>query len=195
MIRRTKKEVLPDLPAKTRTVIPLPMASPANYKQALMNTREALSYTIGGQQMTIPEGGKHINALTQIERLKQCAVAEKLPAAITWIKDYMEAEDKLVIFTKHHIPQTPNNHSSKKYNPWVIDGRVPVKKRDPIIRQFQENPKYRIIIIAIKAGMGIDLTAANATCFVELGWTPGEHDQAEDRVQGIRQEANKIIAY
>jgi len=41
-----------------------------------------------------------------------------------------------------------------------------------------------MIAMLTAGGIGITLTAANHMAFLELGWTPAIHDQAEDRIWG-----------
>ena len=47
---------------------------------------------------------------------------------------------------------------------------------------FQKDPNCRLLILSIKAaGVGLNLTEASHIAFIELGWTPADMDQAEDR--------------
>ena len=61
---------------------------------------------------------------------------------------------------------------------------------------FQNDPKARVIVLNMKAGgVGLTLTSASDVLFVEQGWTPAEHDQAEDRCHRIGQNDNVSAWY
>lgn len=190
MIRRTKAEVLKDLPAKVRSVIPIPMTDRRSYNAE----EEALGKDLARDEYSESKGGAE--ALVRIEKLKQEAVRQKLPSAVQWIRDHLENEGKLVVFATHQFVVDELMQELGEYNPVAIDGRTPQKRRQGIVDRFQTDDDCRVFVGNIKAaGVGITLTAASATCFVELGWTPGEMEQAEDRIHRIGQEADSVMAY
>jgi len=180
MIRRLKSEVLPELPAKIRTVIPLEIDNRIEYDQAVLALDESDSPAI---------------QLTRIEALKQLVVEGKIKACINWISDFLESGEKLVVFCTHkkviNRLMDEFGHMGVK-----VDGSVKTTDRHESVRLFQEDPQCKIFIGNIKAaGVGLTLTAASSTAFIEIGWTPGEMDQCEDRVHRIGQEADSVNAY
>jgi len=70
----------------------------------------------------------------------------------------------------------------------VIDGSVPSAKRGEIIKTFQEDPDYKYIIVASKAGnSGITLHSANNIVLYDLWWNPARIHQMIARVYRIGQ--------
>ena len=70
-----------------------------------------------------------------------------------------------------------------------------MEDRQKAVDAFQNDPKARVIVLNLQAGgVGLTLTAGSDVCFVQQGWTPGEHDQAEDRCHRIGQK-NSVQAW
>lgn len=192
MIRRKKEEVLPELPLKRRVVIPMEISNRSTYERAESNLIDFLRETLGNEAA---DKASQAEALVEIEKLKQLSYQGKKKAVINWIKDYLETEDKLVVFATHTAVL---DYLESQFGKICvrIDGKVPSGKRQGIVDKFQTDPKIKLFLGNIKAaGVGITLTAAHTTCFVELGWTPGLHDQAEDRVHRIGQKSDSVTAY
>jgi len=194
MIRRMKRDVLKDLPPKQRTVIPIEMENGtlAEYANAENNFIGWLTKEVG---FDAAMKAARAEALVKIEYLKQLALKGKMSQIIPWINDFIESGEKLVVFCTHTetIDWLMKEFSSTGVR---LDGSTSQQARQQAIDQFQNNPEIKLFIGNIKAaGAGITLTAASNTCFIELGWTPGEHSQAEDRVHRIGQEADSVNAW
>lgn len=211
MIRRKKDQVLKELPPKIRSVIPMELDNRAQYEKEEQRVKDQLKKSITEKIKDINDSNKskankkeliekvqmmkNAEKMMIIEKLKQVAVKGKMKASIEWISEHLETNGKLVVFATH--TDTLNQLQNHFKNICVrIDGKTNMIDREKAVENFQNNNEIKLFLGNIKAaGVGLTLTAANATCFLELGWTPGDHDQAEDRVHRIGQEADSVHAY
>jgi SWI/SNF-related matrix-associated actin-dependent regulator 1 of chromatin subfamily A len=195
MIRRLKEDVLTDLPAKQRSVVPMELSKQgkATYEKIMCDFEGWLE-----EQGKTPEEIERTaaaEALTKIEKLKQAAVEAKMKSCIEWIQDEIDAGEKLVVFATHikTLDELEKKFEGKTVR---LDGSTAQNKRQEVVDKFQNDSSIRLFLGNVKAaGVGITLTAASNVVFVELGWTPGEHIQAEDRIHRIGQEADSVMAY
>lgn len=193
MIRMLKEDVLLDLPKKIRSVIPMELENREEYNRAERDLIKWIKENKGDDKAI---RAKNAEALVRIETLKQITVKGKIGSCIEWIQDYMKTTNKkLVVFCTHtEILKFIVNHF--KGFCVKVDGRDNSQQKQYAVDQFQKNTKIKLFVGNIKAaGVGVTLTAASDTCFIELGWTPSVHDQAEDRTHRIGQLANSVTAY
>jgi SNF2 family DNA or RNA helicase len=192
MIRRLKSEVLQDLPDKIRTSLPFEISNLSEYQEAEANFTEWLLQERGEESV---EKASRANMLVKIEALKQLAVKGELSQALEWVENFIETDGKLVVFAVHR-EVVDTLYSKFKDVAVKVDGSVSGEDRDKAVQEFQNNDKIRLFVGNIKAaGVGLTLTAASSVAFLELPWTPGELDQAEDRVHRIGQRESVNIYY
>lgn len=183
MIRRSKEDVLKDLPPKIRSVIPLQITE--NERKIYIETDKELEDAIMN---------KETNVLSKMAKLKQVAFQVKKNSAIQFIKDYIENVGKLVVFIWHIESY---NILIKEFEKIAvgINGSVSIQDRNKAVEEFQNNPKIKLFVGQIKsAGTGLTLTASSCTVFLEFGMTAPQHLQAEDRVHRIGQKADSVLA-
>jgi SWI/SNF-related matrix-associated actin-dependent regulator of chromatin subfamily A-like protein 1 len=192
MIRRKKEHVLSELPPKVRSIVPMGINNREKYQDA---ERDFLLWVAETKGVEAARKASNAEAFTKVEALKQIAVRGKIDNCIQWIKDFLEVEDKLVVFATHRFT-IDTLMDAFKVGIVRVDGTITGGVRDEAVRRFQEEKTTRLFVGNIKAaGVGITLTAASTVAFLELGWSPGEHDQAEDRIHRIGQEAESINIY
>lgn len=192
MIRRTKDQVLEELPEKTRSLVTIEISNRREYNRVESKFLDWLEEEKGKEAA---DRASKVEQITKIEYLKQVAAKGKIHESINWIKDFLHSGEKLVVFATH---KEVIDKLFKAFDRVAvkIDGSVPVDKRQDIVEQFQTDPKIRLFIGNIQAaGVGLTLTAASNVAFLELGWTPALHDQAEDRCHRIGQKDAVNVYY
>jgi SWI/SNF-related matrix-associated actin-dependent regulator of chromatin subfamily A-like protein 1 len=190
-VRRLKAEVLPQLPAKTRAVVPISLDNEPEYRLA---EQDVIAW-LRSQPFDLRELDAKVAAALRAERLvrlnalKLLAARGKLHAALHWIHDFLTSGEALVVFARHREIQ----HAVLDRFPGALHvlGDDSPRARDQAVREFQatEGDGHRLIVCSIEvAGQGITLTRSSNVAFLELDWTPAKHDQAEDRCHRIGQQ-------
>jgi len=192
MLRRLKKDVLPDLPDKVYSYIPIELDNVEDYNFAETNF---ISFVRQYKGKEAAVRASNAQALAEIEGLKQLAVKGKLKQCINWIRDFLESDEKLVVFATHKFVIEELMKAFPKITV-KVDGSVTGKNRQLAVDSFQKLSTVRLFVGNIKAaGVGITLTAASNVAFIEMGWSSGEHSQAEDRCHRIGQQNSVNIYY
>ena len=182
LLRRKKCDVLQDLPAKTRTIVPLPLSRPSEYALAVKDFRSWLKIHAPGKS----ESALRAQALTRIGYLKRLCAELKLKAAFDWLDDYLASGDgKIIVFGVHQKVLLPTLERYGK-GAVLLDGSVTGRARQEAVDRFNRDPECRVLVGNIRAaGTGWSARNCSVTAFLELDWTPGSHAQAEDRTHGI----------
>ncbi len=189
-VRRLKADVLPQLPAKTRSVVPVELDNAAEYRLAETD----LIAWLRSQPLELGEVDAKVAAALRAERLvrlnalKLLAARGKLHAALAWIHDFLSSGERLVVFAHHReIQRAVMDRFPMALH---IVGSDSHAARDQALAAFQQpdGPENQLIVCSIEvAGQGLTLTRSSSVLFLELDWTPAKHDQAEDRCHRIGQ--------
>ena len=211
-IRRKKEDVLSELPAKQRIMIPVELSNAKEYETASKNFRKWMQMTSMNETEFYEElkkiplltdsqrrvvasakATKKLNktlsaeAIVKIEKLKQITARGKLEKVYEFINNFLMYDEKLLIFAKHQEIYKKLIDKYRDVSVHIVGGMTS-KQKDAAEEEFQTNPEVKLLIGALDAaGIGLNLTASSTVVFVELGWTSAIHDQAEDRVHRIGQ--------
>ena len=129
-----------------------------------------------------------------LNRLKIRSMQGKLKAAVEWIAHFFESGEKLVIFCDHLEAQGLVYEKLAKRSTAIM-ACMSAEERQRSVDRFQNDEKVRAIVCSLGAGgVGFTMTASSNVLFIEQGWTPAIHDQAEDRTHRIGQK-NAVTAY
>ena len=206
MVRRTKAEVLKELPKKTRQIILLENSAIANKERKVLASVEQRLAELEAQKILAYLSNDRSAYLLAASRLKDAAKAKfdeisllrhktalaKVPDVVELVKEALEA-GKVILFA-HHKDVIAKYKEAFGERAVVVTGDTPNNRRDEYVQRFQNDPTCDVFIGSIQAaGVAITLTAAKVVVFGELDWVPGNVTQAEDRAHRIGQLDNVLV--
>jgi hypothetical protein len=199
MIRRTKAEVLPELPEKTRQRIDLDKLD----ADKLDEYYSALEYAKQLYHEALSRGDSGSKArqcmLGALEMARSAlGLAKVLGGDVAeFVREVVENKGCAVVFSAHHaVSDVLHAQLSKAgLKSAVVDGRTSQVKRAKFVEDFQEG-RLDVFIGGIQSvGEAITLTRSDTVIFSELDWVPAALMQAEDRVHRIGQKRNCQIIH
>jgi len=194
-LRRTKDEVLKDLPQKRFITYPVELEKKFSdeYRMAQTSFKEYLRDV--KKKDDVDARSIQASKLVKLNELRQISSNGKVWALKEIAQSILDAGEKTVIFSAYNHPL----EELKKYfedEAVLLTGKTKAEDRKEIVEKFQTDDNVKIFLGGIKSGgVGITLTAASNVIFLDFSWTPADHLQAIDRIHRIGQTAKHITVY
>ncbi|WP_257674013.1 DEAD/DEAH box helicase [Clostridium felsineum] len=202
ILRRTKKEVVEELPDKIekKFLIEMTPSQKAVYSNYVKNVKAMMKSNKDGK----------IEIFSYLTRLRQICLdpsiifeeykggSGKLKVVLEIIKEH---EGKLLLFSQFTsvLEKIEERLKKEKIKFCHLDGKTKPKDRIKMVNEFNDDKSIKVFLISLKAGgTGLNLTSANLVIHFDPWWNPAVENQATDRAHRIGQkdvvEVIKLVA-
>ncbi len=203
---KTDKSVIADLPDKTevKAFCPLSRKQAALYQDAVRELAQRIGGTSG-----IGRKGLILSFLMRFKQicnhpsqwLGDGGWAEADSGKLGRVREIGEViaarQEKVLVFTQFREVTAPlAAHLGAIFGRegLVLHGDTAVKKRQDLVRRFQEDETVPFFVLSLKAGgTGLNLTAASHVVHFDRWWNPAVENQATDRAFRIGQVKNVLV--
>ncbi len=200
ILRRTKDEVLKELPDKTESIVKIDFDD--QQKEIYKNV--ALSWNSKVQKLLVEQGESKSQiqmfaALMKLRQVCSCpdiivesnykVLSPKLSMVIERVEELLTSNKSVLIFTNFILTLDNIKKELKKKNLNVlsITGKDSQKKREKTLNEFNKEGHKALVMTLKTGGVGLNLTKANYIIHVEPWWNPAAENQGTDRVHRIGQ--------
>ena len=203
ILRRSKKEVLTELPDKTVTVLNNEMGEEQRkiYLSYLVRTKQELQDEINSNGYERSQ----IKILAALTRLRQICChpslfidnykepCSKLEQCMEILEDGITAGHKILLFSSYtsmfEIIEKELKNRNIKY--FKLTGATKVDERVDLVDEFNQNDEIKVFLISLKAGgTGLNLIGADMVIHYDPWWNISAENQATDRAYRIGQKNN-----
>jgi SNF2 family DNA or RNA helicase len=206
LLRRTKSQVLSDLPEKTEQTLVVELGE--TQRKVYDELREHYRQELAGRIGRMGIGRSRIAVLEALLRLRQTAChpglvdaariddpAAKLDMLMEQLDEVIDEGHKVLVFSQFtsFLAILRRRLDAKPIVYEYLDGRT--TDRQARVTRFQEDPDCRLFLVSLKAGgQGLNLTAADYIYILDPWWNPAVEAQAVDRAHRIGQ-TRRVFAY
>lgn len=203
VLRRTKKEVLTELPEKTITVLNNTMDEEQEkiYMSYLVKAKQDVAdqIKVNGFEKS------QIMILAALTRLRQICChpslfisdykgeSSKLTQCMEIVEDAVNAGHKILLFSGYTsmFEIIQKELSKRDIGYFKLTGSTKVNERITLVDEFNSNPDIKVFLISLKAGgTGLNLTGADMVIHYDPWWNASAENQATDRAYRIGQKNN-----
>lgn len=194
LLRRTKNEVLKELPDKIekKFIVEMTTAQKAVYKSYIKAVRDKMKNNSEGK----------IEVFSYLTRLRQICLdpslvideykggSGKLKIATEFIEKHIETDGKVLLFSQFTsvLKNIGENLKGKGILYLYLDGKTKPVDRIRLVDEFNNSNEKKVFLISLKAGgTGLNLTSANLVIHFDPWWNPSVENQATDRAHRIGQ--------
>jgi len=203
-VRRTKSQVLPNLPKKLRSEVAVDVEL-KQYREVHKNIIDHIAEWVekfyDTNDKTLPDdkvkGEYAKNNLRYVSMLRVAAALAKIGPAAERIRDFVVSapERPLIVWVHHH---EVGDAMLAALDPSIgrsglIDGRTSTTEKDELIDAFQAGSVAVLVCSITAVGVGVTLTRSQDHLFVETDWTPALVVQAEDRSHRVGAVADHLF--
>ena len=191
MLRRTKQEVLKELPPKRRLVQELDWNDKVYAKLMEPVLPQVLRWR---KDADLTPGEKSLLEESISRQARQATGVAKAPFVCQFVRTLLDNGEKVLLFAHHHEVMDFYHKELKAYSPGFITGRETVAEKQRAVERFMMG-KTDLCCVSLRSASGLDLQRATCVVFGELDWSPAVHSQAEDRAHRIGQEDSLLCYY
>jgi superfamily II DNA or RNA helicase len=198
MLRRTKDQVLTELPSRTEILLQVELSAEeiAFYEALRMEIVERFS------NPDVPIAGQHVQVLAAIMKLRRACCnpalvqpklklkSAKLELFKEVLGELLDNGHKALVFSQFvdHLAILRSHLEAENISYQYLDGQTPAKQRQQRVEAFQSGVGD-VFLISLKAGgTGLNLTAADYVIHMDPWWNPAVEDQASDRAYRMGQQ-------
>ncbi|MCK5882989.1 MAG: DEAD/DEAH box helicase family protein, partial [Bacteriovoracaceae bacterium] len=206
ILRRTKGQVLSDLPPKIENTIQLAFSDEERkqYEANLVSIRNRIKTSTSRKKYgEILRGLLHLrqNCLWQKNGPKEHLTfgafeSVKIKFLMETLEQIIEEGHQAIVFSQFttYLDMMQEIMEKRAWRLSRIDGTQTIKTRQKHVDTFQAG-KSQVFLISLKAGgVGLNLTAASYVFIMDPWWNPAVEQQAIDRAHRIGQE-NTLTVY
>ncbi len=187
VLRRTKDQVLADLPPKLIHDEPLDLTAEQRESYRLAEQEGVLRLTELGDAATIQHVFELVIRLKQICNFDPATDASaKLERLDADLEEIAASGRKAIVFSQWVGTLKKLADRVERFGPMEYHGQVPQRRRDAVIERFRSDPSRHVLLMSYGAGgVGLNLQFVNYVFLFDRWWNPAVEDQAINRAHRI----------